>query len=158
LAAEYSDSQRNILTESIRPAEPIEGASTATQQVAPISKKSDQHQHSSAEQTNIGCSEIQPSSFNVISVAVSSLCDQQVTSLDKLQASPEIQLSFALSDSTAVEVMDEEIIPQFRTPSIMTRNSQVLSKQHTSLMGKCPEQTCRERYQILSEIKIKSKF
>jgi len=138
-AVDYSNKQHSSSSESIRSAEPIEGASTATQQVAPISETSDQHQHSSAEQTNIGCSEIQPSSFNVNSDAVPSLCEQQVTSLDKLQAFPEIQLSSALSDSAAVEVIDEEIIPHFRTPSGKTTKPQVLSKQHTALKRKFPE-------------------
>ena len=138
LAVDYSNKQQNNPSESIRPAEPIEGASTVTQQVAPISETSDQHQHSSAEQTNIGCSEIQPSSFNVNSDAVSSLREQEVTSPDKLQAFPEIQLSSALSDSTAVEVIDEEIIPHFRTPSGKTTKPQVL-KQHTALKRKFPE-------------------
>ena len=59
--------------------------------------------------------------------------------LDKLQAFPEIQLSSALSDSTAVEVIDEEIIPHFRTPSGKTTKPQVLSKQHTALKRKLPE-------------------
>ena len=72
LVVDYSNKQPNNPSESIRPAEPIEEASTATQQVAPISETSDQHQQSSAEQTNIGCSEIQPSSFNVNSDAVPS--------------------------------------------------------------------------------------
>ena len=136
LVVDYSNKQPNNPLESIRPAEPIEEASTATQQVAPISETSDQHQQSSAEQTNIGCSEIQPSSFNVNSDAVLSFREQQVTSLDKLQAFPEIQLSSALSDSTAVEVIDEEIIPHFRTPSGKTTKPQILSKQHTTLKRK----------------------
>jgi hypothetical protein len=134
LATEYSNNQQNISSEFIRPAEPTEGASTKThQQVAPT-ETSDQYQHSSAEKTNIGYSdEVQPSNFNHNSVAVSSLYEQQVILLGKLQASPEIQLSSALSDSTAVEVIDEEIIPKFRTPSILTTKPQVLSKQYIAL-------------------------
>jgi hypothetical protein len=78
LATEYSNNKQNISFESIRPAEPTEGASTTThQQVAPT-ETSDQYQHFSAEKTNIGCSEVQLSSFNHNSVAVSSLYEQQV--------------------------------------------------------------------------------
>jgi hypothetical protein len=136
LTLDYSDNQQNIPSESIRSADPIEGAN---QQVAPISATADQHQQSSAEQTNIVCSEVQPSSLNHNSLAVSSPCEQQVTSLDKPQALPDIQLLSALSDSIADEVINEEIIPQFRAPSGTTTNPRVLSKQYFVLKRKCLE-------------------
>jgi hypothetical protein len=132
LTMDYSDNQQSIPLESIRPAEPIEGASSTTnQQEAPVSTPLHQHQHSSVEQTDRGCSEIQPSSFNHNSAAVSSPLDQLDTSLDKSQASQKVRLLFTLSESTSNEVIDEEITPQFRTPSGTTTKPQVLSKQYS---------------------------
>ena len=134
LTLDHSDNQQNIPSESIiQSAEPIEGAN---QQVAPIPAKSNQHQQSSAKQTNIERSEVQPSSLNHNSKSVSSLGEQQVISLNKPKASPDIQLLSALSDSIADEVINEEITPQFRTPSGTTTNPKVLSKQNFFLKQK----------------------
>jgi hypothetical protein len=81
---DYSDNKQSIPLESIRPAEPIEGASSTTnQQEAPVSTPLHQHQHSSVEQTDRRCSEIQQSSFNHNSAGVVSPLDQPDTSLDK---------------------------------------------------------------------------
>ena len=137
---DHSDNQQSIPLESIRPAEPIEGASSTTnQQEAPVSTPLHQHQHSSVEQTDRGCSEIQPSSFNHNSAAVSPPLDQPDTSLDKSQASQKVRLLFTLSDSTADRVIDEEITPQFRTPSGTTTKPQFSSKQYSVFKRKCLE-------------------
>jgi hypothetical protein len=67
---------------------------------------------------------------------VSSLHEQSVSSLDKPQASPDIQLLSALSDAIADEVIDEEITPQFRTKNGTTAIPQVVSKPYFVLKQK----------------------
>jgi hypothetical protein len=140
LTMDHSDNQQSIPSESIRPAEPIEEASSTTnQQEAPVSTPLHQHQHSSVEQTDRGCSEIQPSSFNHNSAAVSSPLDQPDTSLDKSQASQKVRLLFTLSESTSNEVIDEEITPQLRTPIGTITKPQASSKQYSVFKRKCLE-------------------
>ena len=160
LTMDHSDNQQSILFESIRPAEPIEGASSTTnQQEAPVSTPL--HQNSSVEQTDRGCSEIQPSSFNHNSAAVSPPLDQPDTSLDKSEASQKVRLLFTLSDSTADRVIDDEITPKFRTPSGTTTKPQFSSKQYSVFKRKCLERvisTLQLRNESSSQLSLINPF
>ena len=159
---DYSDSQQSIPSESIRPAEPIEGASSTTnRQEVPVSTPLHQYQHSSVEQTDRGCSEIQPSSFNHNSAAVSPPLDQPDTSLDKSEASQKVRLLFTLSDSTADRVIDDEITPKFRTPSGTTTKPQFSSKQYSVFKRKCLERvisTLQLRNESSSQLSLINPF